>query len=123
MAFITYLDENEYKKKERALRRYFMKNYKYLIFKFYPTLKKDGKKDGIYKITLPTSELFEKVYGAIELHFSVRNDVAILENITPDRILMSCFERDIPVYKGIPDSTRKDLKKIKIMEALINGDN
>lgn len=123
MAFITYLDENEYKKKEKALRRYFMKNYKYLVFKFYPTLKKDGKIDGVYQVTLPTSDLFEKVYGAIELHFSVRNDVAILEDITPDRILMDCYEGDIPVYKRIPYRTKKDFKKIKIVEALINGDN
>lgn len=118
MIILTYLNENEYRKKERALKRYFMKTYKYLTFKFYPTLKKKGKKDGVYQVELPTSKIFEKVYGPIEIHFSVRNDVAIIEDILPDGILMDCFMRDLPTYKGTPYKTKKDLAKIKIMEEL-----
>lgn len=118
MNILTYLDENEYRKKERALRRYFMKTYKYLIFKFYPTLKKKGKKDGVYKVALPTEKLFEKVYGPIELHFSVRKEIVILENILPDELLISCFMKDLPTYKGVPYRNKKDLTKIKIAEEL-----
>ena len=119
MAFITYLDENEFNKKERALARYFRKNYKYLMFEVYPTLKKDKKIDGKYEIELPVEELFERVYGKMRLKFSVKNDVAILEDITPHEILMACFSRDIPTYKGIPYNENKDLKKIKMMEAML----
>jgi len=122
MAIITYLDENEFRKKEKVLRKYFTKNYKYLLFDFYPSLKKEGKQDGIYEVELPTDELFSKVYGKMKLLFSVRKDVAILEDIVPSYILKACFERDIPCYKGIPYKTEDDLKKIKIMERLINGD-
>lgn len=121
MTILTYLNENDYRKKERALKRYFMKSWKYLEFKFYPTLKKKGKKDGIYKIALPTEKIFEKVYGPLELHFSVKNDVAILEDIEPSEFLMKCFERNLPIYKGIPYYRKKDLEKIKIVERLING--
>ena len=121
MKEIIYLDENLYRKKKKALARYFRRNYKYLSMKVIPTLGKEGKKDGIYEIYLPTEELFEKVYGKIYLHFSVKNDVAIIEDILPNDILISCYEKDLPTYKGIPYETIKDLKKIKIAERLING--
>lgn len=121
MKAITYLDENLYRKKKKALARYFRRNYKYLSMKVIPALGKEGKKDGIYEIYLPTEELFEKVYGKIYLHFSVKNDVAIIEDILPNDILISCYEKDLPTYKGIPYETIKDLKKIKIVERLING--
>lgn len=121
MAIITYLDENNFKKKERALRKYFMKNYKYLIFKFYPTLKKGGKQEGHYEIELPVDTLFEKVYGKMKLLFSVYKDTAVLEDILPNEILMAAHRRDLPTYKGVPYSSKKDLKKLKIMERLING--
>lgn len=119
MKAITYLDENLYRKKKKALARYFRKNYKYLSMKVIPKLGKENKKDGIYKIYLPTEKLFERVYGKMYLHFSVKNDVAIIEDILPGEILISCYEKDLPTYKGIPYETEKDLKKIKIMERLV----
>ena len=63
--------------------------------------------------------MFEKVYGKITLKFSVKNDIAILEDITPNDILMACYSKDLPTYKGIPYDSKKDLEKIKIMEALM----
>lgn len=119
MGIITYVDENDFKKKQRALRRYFMKTYKYFIFKFIPTLKKEGKADGKYEVELPTDKLFKKVYGPIKVLFSVKKDVTILEDIIPDEFLIKCFEKDLPIYKGIPYCTKKDLQKIKIAERLI----
>lgn len=116
---ITYLDENAYKKKEKALRRYFMKCYKYLIFDAIPKLKKGGKKDGMYQVVLPSDELFEKVYGKMILKFSVKNDVTILEDIEPNDILIACFSKDLPTYKGIPYASKKDLTKIKIVEGIL----
>lgn len=119
MRAITYLDENLYRKKKKALKRYFRKNYKYLEMKVIPKLGKEEKKDGIYELNLPTDELFEKVYGKIYLHFSVKNDVAIIEDILPNDILISCYEKDLPTYKGIPYENKNDLKKIKIVEKMI----
>lgn len=116
---ILYLDENDFKRKQRALRRYFMKTYKYFIFKFIPTLKKEGKVEGKYEVELPTDKLFKKVYGPIKVLFSVKKDVTVLEDIIPDEILIKCFERDLPIYKGIPYYTKKDLQKIKIAEKII----
>ena len=118
---ILYLDENEFNKKQRALRRYFMKAYKYWIFKGLPTLKKDGKVDGKYEVELPTDKLFKCVYGPIKVLFTVSNGVAVLEDILPNEFLIKCFERDLPIYKGIPYYRKRDLEKIKIVERLING--
>ena len=75
--------------------------------------------DGIYEVDLPTDKLFEKVYGKLQVKFSVRNDVAIIEDIVPNDILLACYEKEVPTYKGIPYDTEKDLAKIKIMEKLI----
>ena len=36
---IEYLNENEYRKKERAIKKYNMLAYKKLIFDFYPSLR------------------------------------------------------------------------------------
>ena len=116
MAILTYLDENDFRKKERALRKYFMRNYKYLIFDFYPKLIHEGKKDGIYEVKLNTNKLFESVYGEMKLQFSVKKDVAVLEDITPGDFLLDLYEKEIPCYKGIPYRNKKDLEKIKIME-------
>lgn len=119
MAVITYLDENDFNKKLRGLRRYFSKAYKYFIFKLQPTLIKDGKVEGKYEIELPIDELFKYTYGPIKALFTVTNDVVVLEDLIPDGILMKCFERDLPIYKGVPYYREKDLKKIKISERLV----
>lgn len=118
---ITYLDENEFIKRKRALAKYFRKAYKYLLFEVIPKLKEPNKKDGLYEIEIPTEELFEKVYGKIMLRFSVRNDIAIIEELTPGDILIACFMKDLPTYKGIPYNTKQDLEKLKIMEVILNG--
>lgn len=115
---ITYMDDILYKKLEKGLSRYFRRAYKYLIFDVCEKLKKPNKADGMYELKLPTDDLFEKVYGPLILKFSVKNDIAIIEDITPREILLSCYERDVPVYKGIPYDTKKDLFKIKAMEGL-----
>lgn len=114
--FITFVDENLYKKKEKALRKYFMKCYKDLIFHVIPKLREPGKKDGHYTYDLITEDLFEKVYGKIQLVFTVKNDVAIIEDILPNDILIACHNKLLPIYKGIPYDTKKDLFKLKMFD-------
>lgn len=119
MSFIKLLDENLYIKKEKTLRRYFIKSYKYLIFEVMPKLMLDGKIDGVYELELPIDDLFKKVYGSMILKFSVKNDIAIIEDIIPNDILIEAYMKNLPCYHGIPYASEKDLKKIKIMERLI----
>lgn len=117
--FISYYDENLFTRRRRALSRYFKKCHKYLVFDVFPKLMTSGKKEGHYSLELPTNELFEKVYGKATLKFTVKNDVAVMETIEPEDILDACYVVDLPVYKGIPYRDKKDLKKIKMVEAIL----
>lgn len=119
MNFNTIFDENLYKKKRNALKRYFRRAYKYLIFEVIPKLKEHGKKDGLYELELPTDILFEKVYGKMVLKFYVKDDKAYFEDITPNDILLACHRSDLPIYRGIPYSSKRELDKLKIMERLL----
>ena len=56
----------------------------------------------------------------MKLKFSVQNDIAVLEDITPSELLLNCYMKDLPVYKGLPYDTSKDLFKIKL-EVKMNG--
>lgn len=119
MKSVTFVDKNLYTKKLKALSKYFRKTYKYLRFEVIPQLAKENKKDGYYELDLPTETLFEKVYGKLILRFYVQNDVAVIEDIEPNRILLDCYKRELELYNGIPYATKKDLDKIKIMEKLL----
>ena len=79
---IEYLNENEFRKKERAIKKYNMLAYKKLVFDFYPSFR-DGEfkgvvvskntKDGItkYELKLPTDRMFAKVHGDVKLYYTV----------------------------------------------------
>lgn len=117
---LTYLDENEFKKKERALRKYFMGAYKYWIFEAVPKLQRLNKRDGKYELELPVSELFNKVYGIVRILFTVQNDVVILENIEPSEMLLAMHKKDLPTYHGIPYRDKRDKFKIDLMKEIKN---
>lgn len=113
---VVILDEITYKKKLRGLRQYFMKSYKYLTFEIMPNLIEIGKKDGIYSVDIPTDYFFEKCYGKLQLLFSVKNDVVIIEDLVPHDILMQCHMKLLPLYHGTPYYQEKDLFKLKVLE-------
>ena len=108
-----YLDENDFRKKERSVRKYNMLAYKKLTFTYYPELrkgtflgkevKKDEKAKTIsYELQLPTDELFKKVHGPIVLHYTVytEKNIILLTNITPEGILDEGHRAELSTYKG-----------------------
>lgn len=113
---ITYLNKNEFTKKERALKKYIMGAYKYWIFDAVPILQRENKKDGRYELELPVDKLFEKVYGKVKILFTVKNDIVILEDIVPSEILLDMFRSELPTYKGVPYRNEKDKFKIELMK-------
>lgn len=113
---ITYLNENEFKKRERAIKKYLMGAYKYWIFEVIPKLQKENKIDGKYELELPVDKLFKKVYGKVKVLFTVKDDVVILENIEPSEMLLDMHKRDLPSYKGVPYRNEKDKFKIELMK-------
>ena len=109
-----YLDENDFRKKERSVRKYNMLAYKKLTFNYYPELRKGvflGKEVGkdeknhtvSYELKLPTDDLFAKVHGEIRLHYTVyeNKNVILLTNITPDGILEEGHRAELGTYKGV----------------------
>ena len=131
---IEYLNENEFRKKERAVKKYNMLAYKKLIFEFYPDFR-EGSFNGVvvsknagegivkYELKLPTDHTFAKVYHDIILHYTVyeKQKIVMLNNITPDDILMEGHQKELTTYKGVPISkshAEKDMFKINLLNML-----
>ena len=129
-----YVDENEFRKKERSVRKYNMLAYKKLTFTYYPELRKgtflgeevsrNAKNQTIsYELKLPTDELFKKVHGEIILHYTVyaKKGIILLTNITPEGILDEGHKAELTTYKGVMISKtnpEKDLFKINLLSML-----
>ena len=128
-----YLNENDFRVKERSVRKYNMLAYKKMMFDFYPKLKTgeflgniiSENKDGsvMYELPLPTDEMFSKVHGVITLHYTVYLDkkVILLTNITPEGILDEGHRAELGTYKGVMISKtnpEKDMFKINLLNML-----
>ena len=135
---IEYLNENEFRKKERAVKKYNMLAYKKLVFDFYPSFR-DGDFKGIivskntkdmitkYELKLPTDRMFAKVHGDVVLHYSVceNSHTIILETITPESLLSEGHRQELQAYKGVMISktnSEKDKFKVDLLNLLQNGD-
>lgn len=112
---ITYIDENDFIKQTRALKKYYMRTYKDLFFNVNYKMKQADYEDGDYEIKLYTEESFEKVYGEFILRFYVKNKTIVIKEITPREILIDLHKSLLKTYKGVPYRNEYDLFKIKIM--------
>ena len=129
-----YLDENDFRKRERSVRKYNMLAYKKLTFEYYPKIRKgqflgkvvsEDKKAGTvsYELKLPTDELFAKVHGEIRIYYTAYLDkgVVLLTNITPEGILNEGHRAELSTYKGVMISKtnpEKDMFKINLLNML-----
>lgn len=131
---IEYLNENEFRKKERAVKKYNMLAYKKLIFEFYPDFR-EGKFDGVvvskntkdkitkYDLKLPTDTMFSKVHGDIVLHYAVYEEqrIVMLNSISPEDILTEGHQKELTTYKGVMVSkshAEKDMFKINLLNMI-----
>lgn len=132
---IEYLNENEFRKKERAIKKYNMLAYKKLLFEFYPSLREgnllgvitsNNTDEGItkYELKLPTDIMFNKVHGDIMLHYTAyhKQRIIMLDDITtPDNILTEGHQKELTTYKGVMVSkshAQKDIFKINLLNML-----
>ena len=129
-----YLDEVQFIKLEKSLKKYNMLAYKKLIFEYYPKLKEgeflgeviatnpdEGSKT--YELKLPTDSLFSKVHGVVKLHYTVYDEegIILLNNFTPDDILMDGHGRQLDTYKGVmisSNNSKQDMFKINLLSML-----
>lgn len=133
---LDYVNENEYKKKEKAVKRYNMLAYKKLIFEYYNALREGNfqgvcietdKQNGIskYELKLPTDKMFASVHGPLTLHYSVyeQQHIVMLNTLTPEDVLTEGHMEELSTYKGVmvTNSHReKDMFKINLVNAMKN---
>ena len=133
---LDYINENEYRKLERALKKYNMLAFKKLNFEYYPSLRngefigelvsknqKAGTKT--YELKLPSDHMFSQVHGDIKLHYIVyeKEKVVMLDTITPSDILLEGHMAELTTYKGVmisKNNAEKDMIKIDLLNMLQN---
>ena len=131
---LDYVNENEFKKLERALKKYNMLAFKKLNSEFYPALR-NGKFQGElvetnkksktekYELKLPSDKMFTQIYGEVKLIYTVhkKDEVVMLETITPSDILLEGHRSELTTYKGImisKSNASKDMFKIDLLNML-----
>ncbi len=131
---LDYINENEFKKLERALKKYNMLAFKKLSFEFYPALRNgnflgekvsENKKNNsvTYEIKLPSDKMFTQIHGEVKLIYTVhpKEQVVMLEEITPAKILLEGHMSELTTYKGIMISkanASKEMFKIDLLNML-----
>ncbi len=131
---LDYIDENEFNKLERSLKKYNMLAYKELNFNCYPALRNGeflgdlvsrNKKEGTetYELKLKSDDMFSKVHGEVKLIYTVYKNAGtvMLKTITPEDILLEGHRSELGTYKGIMISkanASKDMFKIDLLNML-----
>ncbi len=131
---LDYVNENEFKKLERALKKYNMLAYKKLNFEYYPELRKGNfigeltktnkiEQTETYELKLPSDHIFSQVHGDVKLIYTVykKENIVMLTNITPSDILLEGHQKELITYKGVMISkanASKDIFKIDLLNML-----
>ncbi len=129
-----YVNENEFKKLERSIKKYNMLAYKKLYFEYYPSLKEgnflgkvistnEAKGTYTYELKLPTDAMFSKVHGDIKLYYIVykNENIVMLDKFEPIDILSEGHASELVTYKGVMVSKEhadKDMFKINLLNMI-----
>ena len=129
-----YINENEFKKLERSLKKYNMLAFKKLYFEYYPALKEgnflgelistnSSQATKTYELKLPTDIMFSKVHGDIKLVYLVYENekIVMLDKIMPVDILSEGHRQELVTYKGVMVSKQhsdKDMFKINLLNMI-----
>ena len=134
MYLFDYVNENEFHKLERSLKKYNMLAYKKLYFDYYPKLKEgnflgeltspnEENNTKSYELRLPTDSMFAKVHGYIKLQYIVYENekIVMLSSIEPVDILTEGHQSELVTYKGImvsKEHSEKDIFKINLLNMI-----
>ena len=121
---LDYVNENEFRKLERSLKKYNMRAFKKLSFDYYPDMR-NGKFAGTvtYELKLPSDPMFAQVHGEVKLIYTVykKEETVMLKEILPRDILLEGHRSELGTYKGIMISkanASKDIFKIDLLNML-----
>ena len=131
---LDYVNENEFRKLERALKKYNMMAFKKLNFDYYPSIRSgkflgemvsSNKKNGTetYELKLPSDKLFAQIHGEVKLVYTIhkKEGIAMLETLTPEDILLEGHRSELTTYKGImisKENASKDMFKIDLLNMI-----
>ena len=134
---LDYINENEYKKLERALKKYNMLAFKKLNFDYYPALRSGNflgelvesdksKNTETYELKLPSDLLFTQVHGEVKIKYIVYRDqnIVMLDTIMPTDILLEGHVAELTTYKGVmisKQNAEKDKFMINLFSAIDNN--
>ena len=134
---LDYINENEYRKLERALKKYNMIAYKKLNFTYYPALRSGqavgelvsqnkAKHTKTYELKLPSDKTFAQIHGEIKLHYTIyeKEEIVMLETISPEDILLEGHNSELTAYKGVmisKNNSAKDMFKVDLLSMLQNN--
>ena len=129
-----YVNENEFRKLERSIKKYNMLAYKKLYFEYYPALKEGNflgkvistnEEKGMYtyELKLPTDAMFSKVHGDIKLYYIVykNENIVMLDKFEPIDILSEGHASELVTYKGVmvsKEHAEKDMFKINLLNMI-----
>lgn len=129
-----YINENEFRKLERSIKKYNTLAYKRLYFSYYPALKEGNflgkivstdpdKNTTTYELGLPTDAMFSKVHGEIKLYYIVyhKEKVVMLDKFEPIEILNEGHASELVTYKGVmvsKEHAEKDMFKINLLNMI-----
>lgn len=130
---LDYINENEFHKLERSLKKYNMLAFKKLTFDYYPSLRKgefvgellssDNKNNTeTYELKLPSDHRFTQVHGEVKLKYIVykEQNVVMLDTIMPTDILLEGHSAELSTYKGVMIS-KANADKDKFMVNLFSA--
>lgn len=131
---LDYVNENEFRKLERALKKYNMMAFKKLNFDYYPSIRSgkfvgelvsSDKRKGTetYELVLPSDKTFAQIHGEVKLIYTVhkKETVIMLETLTPEDILLEGHRSELTTYKGImisKENAAKDMFKIDLLNMI-----
>ena len=131
---IDYVNENEFRKLERALKKYNMPAFKKLAFEYYPNLREGNFIGNIilsdnnitkYELKLPNEKEFGYIHGDVKLIYTVyeKEKVVMLEEITPKDFWLESTEKkdELRSYKGVilsKSHEEKDMFKINLLNMM-----
>lgn len=108
---IGYIDYNDFNQKVRSLKKYCIRSYKDLTFRF---LRQKLKSiDGDYEEEIMTPKDFKFVYGQIKVKYFIKNGVMILIDLEPADFFKAGFMKELHEYRGLYYRDRKDIDKIE----------
>ena len=128
------MNENEFRKLVRSLKKYNRRAFKKLSFDYYPDMR-NGKFPGeivsknkeagtvTYELKLPSDPMFAQVHGEVKLIYTVykKEETVMLKEILPKDILLEGHRSELGTYKGIMISkanASKDIFKIDLLNML-----